>query len=177
MHYLCRTKNIDTIYIMDILLVILALLCAIIGVIGAVLPGLPGTPISFVALLLLIFCNGNDLTTTALIVNGVLAVVITLLDYVAPVWFAKKSGGSKYGTWGTTIGLIVGLFLGLPGVLLGPFLGAYIGELIAKTPSDKALKVAAMSFVAFMLTTGIKTVYGIYILVVTVSNSWDILFK
>ena len=128
-------------------------------------------------LLLLIFCNGNDLTTTALIVNGVLAVVITLLDYVAPVWFAKKSGGSKYGTWGTTIGLIVGLFLGLPGILLGPFLGAYIGELIAKTPSDKAFKVAAMSFVAFMLTTGIKAVYGIYVLVVTVSNSWDILFK
>ena len=176
MHYLCRTKNIDTTYIMDTLLVILALLFAVIGVVGAVLPGLPGTPISFVALLLLIFCNGNDLTTTALIVNGVLAVVITLLDYVAPVWFAKKSGGSKYGTWGTTIGLIIGLFLGLPGILLGPFLGAYMGELIAKTPSDKAFKVAAMSFVAFMLTTGIKAVYGIYALVVTVSNSWEILF-
>ena len=162
---------------MDILLLILALLFAIIGAIGAVLPGLPGTPISFIALLLLIFCDGNDITTTSLIINGILAVVITALDYVAPVWLTKKSGGSKYGTWGTTIGLVIGMFFSLPGILLGPFLGAYIGELIAKTPSDKAFKVAAMSFVAFMLTTGIKAAYGIYVLAITFSNGWDILFK
>ena len=162
---------------MDTLLLILALLLALIGAIGAVLPGLPGTPISFIALLLLIFCDGNDITTTALIINGILTVVITALDYVAPVWLTKKSGGSKYGTWGTTIGLVIGMFLGLPGILLGPFLGAYIGELIAKTPSDKAFKVATMSFVAFMLTTGIKAAYGIYVLVITFSNGWDILFK
>lgn len=162
---------------MDTLLLILALLLALIGAIGAVLPGLPGTPISFIALLLLIFCDGNDITTTALIINGILTVVITALDYVAPVWLTKKSGGSKYGTWGTTIGLVIGMFFGLPGILLGPFLGAYIGELIAKTPSDKAFKVATMSFVAFMLTTGIKAAYGIYVLVITFSNGWDILFK
>ena len=162
---------------MDTLLLILALLLALIGAIGAVLPGLPGTPVSFIALLLLIFCDGNDITTTALIINGILAVVITALDYVAPVWLTKKSGGSKYGTWGTTIGLVIGMFFSLPGILLGPFLGAYIGELIAKTPSDKAFKVAAMSFVAFMLTTGIKAAYGIYVLVITFSNGWNILFK
>ena len=161
---------------MDTLLLILALLLALIGAIGAVLPGLPGTPISFIALLLLIFCDGNDITTTALIINGILTVVITALDYVAPVWLTKRSGGSKYGTWGTTIGLVIGMFFGLPGILLGPFLGAYIGELIAKTPSDKAFKVATMSFVAFMLTTGIKAAYGIYVLVITFSNGWDILF-
>ena len=162
---------------MDTLLLILALLLALIGAIGAVLPGLPGTPVSFIALLLLIFCDSNDITTTALIINGILTVVITALDYVAPVWLTKKSGGSKYGTWGTTIGLVIGMFFGLPGILLGPFLGAYIGELIAKTPSDKAFKVATMSFVAFMLTTGIKAAYGIYVLVITFSNGWDILFK
>jgi uncharacterized protein YqgC (DUF456 family) len=162
---------------MDTLLLILALLLALIGAIGAVLPGLPGTPVSFIALLLLIFCDGNDITTTALIINGILTVVITALDYVAPVWLTKKSGGSKYGTWGTTIGLVIGMFFSLPGILLGPFLGAYIGELIAKTPSDKAFKVATMSFVAFMLTTGIKAAYGIYVLVITFSNGWNILFK
>ena len=161
---------------MDILLLILALLLAIIGFVGAVIPGIPGTPISFAALIMLIFCNGNDISTNYVVICGILAVAITVLDYIAPVWFAKKSGGTKYGTWGPTIGLIIGLFLGLPGILLGPFLGAYIGELIAKTPSDKALKVATMSFVAFMLTTGIKVIYGVYILVVTVTNSWEILF-
>ena len=161
---------------MDILLIILALLFALIGFIGAILPGLPGTPLSFAAVIMLIFCNGNNITTATAVICGILAGVITLLDYVAPVWFAKKSGGTKYGTWGTTIGLIIGLFLGLPGILLGPFLGAYIGERIAKTPSNQALKVATMAFVAFMLTTGIKVIYGVYILVVTIKHIWNILF-
>ena len=161
---------------MDILLVILALVFALIGFIGAVLPGLPGTPISFVAMIMLIYCNGNDISTSHIIICGILAIAITVLDYIAPVWFAKKSGGTKYGTWGTTIGLVVGMFLGIPGILLGPFLGAYIGELIAKTPSNQALKVAAMAFVAFMLTTGIKVVYGVYMLVVTIKHGWNILF-
>ena len=161
---------------MNILLLILALLFAIVGIIGAVAPVLPGPPLSFVALLMLMFCDGNDLSNTTIIVAGVVAVVVTILDYVAPVWLTKKTGGSKYGTWGATIGLVVGIFGGLIGVLIGPFLGAYIGELIAKTPSSKALKVASMSFVAFMLTSGLKFAYGVYILVLVVSNGWEILF-
>lgn len=161
---------------MDILLLILALLFAIVSIIGAVAPVLPGPPLSFVALLMLMFCDGNDLSNTTIIVAGVVAVIVTILDYIAPVWLTKKTGGSKYGTWGATIGLVIGMFGGLLGILIGPFLGAYIGELIAKTPSSKALKVASMSFVAFMLTSGLKFAYGIYALVLVVSNGWDILF-
>jgi uncharacterized protein YqgC (DUF456 family) len=68
------------------------------------------------------------------------------------------------------------MFAGLPGILLGPFLGAYIGEIAAKTPSEKAFKVASMSFVAFMLTSGIKFIYSIYILVIIISKGWGIIF-
>ena len=161
---------------MDILLLILALICAIIGIIGAVAPVLPGPPLSFAALLMLKFCDGNEISTTSIIVTGIIAGVITILDYVAPVWFTKRSGGSKYGTWGATVGLIIGLFAGLPGIIIGPFLGAYIGEIIAKTPSSKAFNVASMSFIAFMLTSGIKFIYSIYIFVKVVSNGWDIAF-
>ena len=104
------------------------------------------------------------------------AVIVTILDYIAPVWFTKKSGGSKYGAWGATIGLFIGMFAGFPGIILGPFIGAYIGELIAETPSSKAFKVACMSFVAFMLTSGIKLIFSIYILVTVISEGWSILF-
>ncbi|MBO7302442.1 MAG: DUF456 domain-containing protein [Bacteroidaceae bacterium] len=162
---------------MDILIVVFALIFAVAGIIGAVAPVLPGPPLSFVALLLLLLCDGSDISTTSLVVAGIFAVVITLLDYIAPVWLTKKSGGSKYGTWGATIGLIIGIFFALPGMLIGPFLGAYIGELMAKTPSDKAFKVACMSFVAFMLTSGIKFVYSICLLVMVVTECWDIFVK
>ena len=161
---------------MEIFLVIIALILAFAGIIGAVAPILPGPPLSFVALLILDFCDGNDVSTTTLIVTGVLAAVITVLDYIAPVWLTKKNGGSRYGTWGATIGLIIGLFAGLPGILLGPFLGAYIGEIIAKTPSSKAFNVACMSFIAFMLTSGIKFIYSIYILVMIITKGWGIIF-
>lgn len=150
---------------MDILFVILALLCALIGLIGAVMPALPGPPLSFVALLLLSFCTDVDVSLTALIIAALFAFIVTILDYFAPVWLANKKGGSKYGLWGTTIGMFVGLFFGLPGLIICPFLGALIGELLAKTSSDKALKVAFMSFVAFMLTTGLKVIYCIALLV------------
>ena len=59
------------------------------------------------------------------------------------------------------MGLIIGLFFGLWGLLLGPFLGALVGELMAKSPLRKALKVASLSFVAFLQTTGLKLLYGI----------------
>ena len=159
---------------MEILYVILALLFAVAGIVGAVAPVLPGPPLSFVALLMLLLCDGNDVSNISLVVTGLLAALITLLDYVAPVWLTKKSGGSKYGTWGATIGLVIGLFFALPGMLIGPFLGAYIGELVAKTPSSKAFKVACMSFVAFMLTSGIKFAYSVVLLVMVITKGWGI---
>ena len=161
---------------MDILLVILALILAFVGIIGAVAPVLPGPPLSFIALLLLKLCDGNGISTTALVVSGILAVVITIFDYIAPVWLTKKAGGSKQGTWGATIGLVIGLFFGLPGILIGPFLGAYIGELVADTHSSKALDIACKSFIAFMLTSGLKFAYGACLLVMTIKNGWNILF-
>lgn len=160
---------------MEYLLIVLALILAVAGIIGAVAPVIPGPPLSFAALLLLVFCDGNDISTTSLVTTGLLAAGITVLDYIAPVWLTKKSGGSKYGTWGATIGLVLGLFLGLPGILIGPFLGAYIGEIIAETPSEKAFKVACMSFVAFMLTSGIKFAYSVFLIVMVFSESWDII--
>ena len=58
--------------------------------------------------------------------------MVSILDYIVPVWGTKKFGGSKYGTRGATVGLIIGLFLGPLGIIIGPFIGAVVGELIFK---------------------------------------------
>lgn len=162
---------------MEYLFIILAFLLALTGMVGAVAPILPGPPISFLALLLLLLCDGNEVGTMQLVIAAVLAVFITVLDYVAPVWFTKKFGGSKYGMWGATIGLFLGLFMGVAGVVVGPFLGAFIGELFTDTPPAKALKVACMTFVAFMLTTGLKLIYAVYIFVMIFIETWATLWK
>lgn len=162
---------------MEYIIIFLAVVLSLVGLLGAILPVLPGPPIGFLALLLLAFCTGNDVTTTQLVVAGVVALVITVFDYIAPIWFAKKTGGSKSGTWGATVGLVIGLFVGPIGIIAGPFLGAFIGELLADTPKEKAFGIACMTFMAFMLTTGMKLVYGIVLLVMVFREAWDIVFK
>ena len=162
---------------MDILLIISAVVCAIIGIVGSIVPALPGPPVSFVAYLLLYFCTGCDISFQSLAVYGVLAAIVTVADFVAPVWLTKKSGGSKAATRGATIGLVLALFTGRWGVLVLPFLGALLGELSTGSASTKAVKVASYSFLAFILTTGVKMVYSFVMIAKVVSSAWHVLMN
>ena len=161
---------------MEYIIVILAFIAGCTGLAGALLPALPGPPLSFLGLLLLLLCDNNEIDTLPIVIAGIMAVAITIFDYVAPLWLTKKKGGTKYGMWGATIGMIVGIFAGPLGIVIYPFIGAFIGELMAKAPTEKALRTAFDSFAAFMLTTGMKFVYGASILIIIVVEGWKLLF-
>ena len=162
---------------METLLIILALVCCIVGLLGSILPALPGAPISYVGLLLLLPCEGAAISTTALWVYGIFLAIVSILDYVAPVWLTNVSGGSKQATRGSMIGLIAGLFVFPPwGLIFGPFVGAFIGELMANSSKGKALKVALMSFLGFILTTGVKIIYSGILLFMVIKESIKIIF-
>lgn len=142
---------------MDTFLIILGFILILGGLAGCFVPVLPGPPLSFIALILLQITDKKPFTTDLLVVLGVITFVVTLLDYLIPIWGTKKFGGSKQGVWGSTIGLIVGIFLFPPlGIIIGPFLGAFIGELLVGKKSDLALKSALGSFVGFLFGTLIK---------------------
>ena len=146
---------------MDTLLIILALVFGIVGLLGAVLPALPGAPLSYIGLLLLLPCEGADISSVTLWVTGVFLVIVSILDYIAPAWLTNLSGGGKQATRGSMAGLVAGLFFFPPwGLIVGPFVGAFIGELMEGSSKGKALKVALMSFVGFLLTTGLKIIYS-----------------
>jgi uncharacterized protein YqgC (DUF456 family) len=158
---------------MDWLLVVLAIICCIVGVIGSILPGVPGTPISYVGFLCFHFsAPSNHLAWWMHLVFTVLIIGVLILDYVIPIVGTKKFGGSKYGTWGSTIGLIVGLFFGIYGVIIGPFLGAFVFELIYKKDTTQAFKSALGSFVGFLLSTGIKTILALVMLGIILAKSF-----
>ena len=150
---------------MDYVYLILAVLCAVLGIAGAVLPVLPGPPISYAALWIMWLRNPQDISSASLWIMGILMLVVSLLDYVAPVWLTNKGGGSPSATRGATAGMVVGLFFPPWGLLLGPFLGALLGELLTHAPIGKALRVALLSFVGFLLTTGFKLAYGVAVLI------------
>lgn len=73
--------------------------------------------------------------------------------------------------------MVAGLFIFPPwGLIFGPFIGAFIGELVAQATTGKALKVALMSFLGFVLTTGMKIIYGGILLFMIIKEIIQLLF-
>ena len=145
------------------ILEIVALLLSVVGVVGCVVPILPGVPICYVGILL---CQWVEpvFSSEQLVLWGVAAVGVTLLDNFLPAVMTKKFGGSKAATRGSLVGIVVGLFAGPVGIILGPFFGALIGELTHDgSNSARAFKVAFGSFAAFICGTGVKLVVAIYL--------------
>jgi uncharacterized protein len=140
----------------DYLLLILAIILMIIGIVMCMVPILPGPPLSFIGILLLHLTRFGQFSTPTLIIFGVMTVIVTVLDYIVPVWGTRRFGGSKYGTRGATVGLIVGFFLGPLGIILGPLIGAFVGEMIFKDDMSYAFKAGFGSLLGFLTGIGLK---------------------
>jgi len=141
---------------MDYLLLALAIILMIVGIAGCLLPVLPGPPLSYLGLVVLHFTRFADISKSLFIILGIVAVVVTIVDYIVPIWGTRRFGGSKYGMRGATVGLIIGLFLGPPGIIIGPFIGAVVGELIFKDDIKYALRAGFGSLLGFLTGVGLK---------------------
>jgi len=148
---------------MDLILHILGFICLLIGLAGAILP-LPGPPASFVGILLLQATEKLHFSDTFLWSWGIITLVSVGLDYYAPIYTAQKVGGTKWGTWGASIGMLVGLFLGPMGLFIGAFVGAWVGELAQGASANQALKVAFGTFLGFAAGIILKLCICIYLL-------------
>ncbi|MDH5597699.1 MAG: DUF456 domain-containing protein [Cyclobacteriaceae bacterium] len=147
---------------MEIAIYIFGIILLLIGFIGCFIPILPGPPLSYVALLLLQLSEQPPFSLEFMITWALITIGVTALDYIVPVYGAKKFGGTKYGVWGSGIGLLLGIFLFPPlGIIIGPFLGAFIGELIAGSSNNSALKAAFGSFLGFLAGTIVKFVASV----------------
>lgn len=142
---------------MDILLAVIAAIVIIIGFFGTFVPVIPGAPLAWTGLLISYFSSYIEISITTLIICLIVAVAVSIADNLFPVAMTRKSGGSKAGMWGSTIGLIAGIFTGPWGIILGPFCGALIGELIYDhSDIKKCFRAAFGAFKGFLLGTGIK---------------------
>lgn len=144
---------------LDIALISFGILFLLIGLVGCILPVLPGPPLSYMGLLLLHFTENHHFSARFLIWWAVIALVVTLLDNLIPIWGTKKYGGSKRAIWGSVLGLLAGLFLFPPfGIIVGPFLGAVLGELSAGKTSNEALRSGFGAFMGFLGGTLLKLI-------------------
>lgn len=159
---------------MDILLVIISVLFIVLGLFGSVLPILPGPPLSWLGLFILHLTKAVQMSTSLLVITGVIAIIIFIMDYMIPAMGTKKFGGSKSGMIGTTIGLLVGLISPIPGgIILGPFLGAFVGEMLNKNNSKTAFRAAIGSFIGFLASTFIKFIVSVIYLGIYLSMIWQ----
>lgn len=143
----------------DILFISLGVVLIILGIAGCILPIIPGPPLSFGALLLLQLTSYANFEKDFLLFMAFLAIGVTILDYLVPIWGTKKYGGSKQGIWGATIGMVLGIFFFPPlGIIIGPLIGAFIGETLNGKNSDHAFRAAFGSLIGFMLGIGMKLV-------------------
>lgn len=156
---------------MDAAVSILAVIAGVIGILGSILPGLPGTPVGWVGMLILyIWGNGTDsagngMSLKTLLVWLGVVVVVSVVDYLIPMYFTKMTGGSRYAEKGAMIGLVAGMILTPIGMILGSFLGAFIAEYTYnRQGAGQALKAAAGSFLGFITGTGLKTIVACLLL-------------
>lgn len=141
---------------MDYVLLGLAIVMMIVGIAGCLLPVLPGPPLTYLGLVVLHFTKFGPVSTNLFIILGVVAIVVTVIDYIVPIWGTRQFGGSKYGMRGAAVGLVIGLFLGPFGIIAGPFIGAVVGELLFKDDIKYALKAGFGSLLGFLTGVGLK---------------------
>ena len=144
---------------MEIIIIIIGVILLILGLAGCILPVLPGPVLAYLALVLLMFLPEEPFTINFLIIWALITALVTLLDYVVPIYGTKKLGGSRSGINGSVVGVVVGfIFLGPLGLIIGPLIGAYLGELIAGKQNRVALRSALGSFLGFLAGTFIKII-------------------
>ncbi len=134
----------------------------LIGLAGAILPIIPGPIISFLGLLSLYFLSDQPFTDKFMVTWVTLAIVVTAVDQVVPIFGTKKMGGSRYGVNGSIVGLILGIFFFPPiGLIVGPFLGALVGELISGKDLNQATRAGIGSFIGFLSGTLLKLIFSV----------------
>lgn len=151
---------------------VIAVIFGILGIVGCILPVIPGPPLSWVGMLLLYIADSSKVSTTSLIVWLVVAIVVTILDYIVPAYFTRITGGSKSAGRGSLIGLLVGIFFFPPwGMLVGAFLGAVLGEIFLEGKElRQSLKPAFGSLVGFLFSTGLKLIASITMMVLIIKG-------
>lgn len=136
---------------------VLSGLLILIGLAGTIYPALPGLGILAAGILLAAWAGDFAYVSFwPLLTICIVGAAGMIIESVAGLLGAKKSGASREALWGSFIGGLVGMFLGLIGAIIGPIIGAIAGELKARRDLPQAGKVGVATFIGFLAGTVAK---------------------
>jgi uncharacterized protein len=136
---------------------VLAVLVIIAGLAGTVVPALPGVPMVFLGLLFGAWIGHFEIIGwTTIGILAALAIIASVVDFLAGAAGARYLGASSRAFWGATIGAIAGIFFGLVGMLLGPFIGAVLGELSGGSNMAQSGRAGFGAWIGMVLATAVK---------------------
>lgn len=156
---------------------LLVALLFVAGLAGTVLPALPGTLLVFAGVVLGAWIDDfTRIGSVTLAIEGVLAVVSLLLDYVAGVLGARRAGASRQALVGAALGTVLGVFAGVVGVLFMPLIGAVLGELVARRGELQAgahsMRVGVATWIGIMAGLLAKVVIAFIMIGIFVAALW-----
>ncbi len=157
---------------MDTVLIIIGSLLAIGGILGSILPVLPGPILGYGALILLQLTSKHPFSLMFFVVWAVIIAILTFLDYVIPLRWTKRYGGSKRGIRGSTIWLVLSVLVlpilgisiwpfGLFGLIWWPLIWAYIGEKLSGKSHRHALRSARWARIGFVTGSLLKLIVSV----------------
>ncbi len=127
------------------------------GIAGMILPGLPGALLIWLGIVAYGFLNPNvHWTITFFLIEGLLALLTYVVDYLATIWGVKKFKGTKAGAIGAVMGMFFIFIMGPLGLIIGPFIGAVMGEIIAGGEMRQALSSGFGTFIGFLVATFVR---------------------
>ncbi len=135
---------------MTALAYIIAALFFLAGIVGTFAPVLPGAPLIWLGMLLFGLLTGfKNLSWSFFLLQGLLAVAIMGVDYLATALGSRYFGASKAAVFGALAGLVTGFFFLPIGLLVGPFLGAVLFEYLARRQFDIAIRAGLGAVIGF----------------------------
>ncbi|MBS3887293.1 MAG: DUF456 domain-containing protein [Firmicutes bacterium] len=149
------------------LALILAVIFFILGLAGIVLPVLPGIILIYVGMLIYGFMTQfATLDANFFLLQGLVVLLASGLDFVATAVGTKRFGGSKNAVWGSVIGILIGLLLFGPfGIILGSFLGAVIAEILQGKNMNIAIRSGFGTLIGIVGATALKIIIGVLMII------------
>jgi hypothetical protein len=148
-----------------------AVVLMLIGIVGIIIPAVPGIPLmALIVALYQIFTRG--LSTTTLIILGLITLISILIDYSSGVLGAKFSGANGKSTMLGIIGMFLAIGLFPPfGAIIGLFAGILAGELFFQKDAKKAIKAASGGAISAILGIAINLLLGLSFIAIFIINA------